>query len=44
VIASVKLQSSRIIGELALWVVVMVATFAVVILANHYLIPVITVH
>ena len=32
-------RSSRIVGNLALWVALIVATFAVVILANH-LVPV----
>jgi hypothetical protein len=36
-------QSSSIIGSLVLWVVMIVATFAVVILVNHYFVPVITV-
>jgi hypothetical protein len=32
-------RSSRIVGNLALWVLVFAAIFAVVILANHYLVP-----
>jgi hypothetical protein len=36
-------RSSRIIGNLAMWVVVIVATFVVVILVNHHFVPVIAV-
>jgi hypothetical protein len=45
VVASMKQPKrlSRIVGNLAMWVVVIVATFAVVILVNHYFAPVIAV-
>jgi hypothetical protein len=36
-------RSSRIIGNLATWVVVIVATSVIVILVNHHFVPVVAV-
>jgi antibiotic biosynthesis monooxygenase (ABM) superfamily enzyme len=44
VVASMTKRLSRIVGNLAPWVVMIVAMVVVVILVNHYFVPVIAVN